>query len=79
MSSTDISNGTKIDRWIIATGVDPRMPNIPGMHHPNVLRSGTGLLSLVLVGSDLMFPSICFITTSDDQDKRVNDLESLHH
>jgi len=27
----------KIDKWIIATGVDPRMPNIPGGDHPNVL------------------------------------------
>ena len=27
----------KIDKWIIATGVDPREPNIPGIDHPNVL------------------------------------------
>ncbi|KAL7484964.1 hypothetical protein ACHAW6_010563 [Cyclotella cf. meneghiniana] len=27
----------KIDKWIVATGVDPRMPPIPGANHPNVL------------------------------------------
>jgi len=27
----------KIDKWIVATGVDPREPNIPGLEHPNVL------------------------------------------
>lgn len=27
----------KICKWIIATGVSPRVPNIPGLDHPNVL------------------------------------------
>ena len=27
----------KICKWIVATGVDPRVPNIPGHDHPNVL------------------------------------------
>ena len=27
----------RIDKWIVATGVDPRVPNIPGLDHPNVL------------------------------------------
>mmetsp|Transcript_26938 Transcript_26938/g.41264 ORF Transcript_26938/g.41264 Transcript_26938/m.41264 type:complete len:851 (-) Transcript_26938:201-2753(-) len=27
----------KIDKWILASGVDPRNPQIPGMDHPNVL------------------------------------------
>ena len=31
------TNNDKIDKWIIATGVDPRMPPIPGADHPNVL------------------------------------------
>eukprot|EP00956_Cyclotella_meneghiniana_P032429 scaffold89196_cov42-Cyclotella_meneghiniana.AAC.1 len=35
-SSSD-DNGDRIDKWIIATGVDPRMPPIPGADHPNVL------------------------------------------
>lgn len=29
--------GPAIDRWIVATGVDPRLPPIPGVDHPNVL------------------------------------------
>lgn len=32
-----ISGEDGIDKWIIATGVDPRMPSIPGADHPNVL------------------------------------------
>eukprot|EP00970_Alexandrium_tamarense_P020824 scaffold15726_cov200-Alexandrium_tamarense.AAC.9 len=31
------SGDNKIDKWIVATGVDPRMPAIPGREHPNVL------------------------------------------
>lgn len=31
------SGDEKIDKWIIATGVDPRVPNIPGLDHPKVL------------------------------------------
>ena len=31
------NDGGRIDKWIIATGVDPRMPPIPGANHPNVL------------------------------------------
>jgi 2,4-dienoyl-CoA reductase (NADPH2) len=31
------SGKDKIDKWIIATGVDARMPPIPGADHPNVL------------------------------------------
>ena len=26
-----------VDRWIVATGVEPRIPPIPGHDHPNVL------------------------------------------
>lgn len=36
-SSGSSAEHGKIDKWIIATGVDPRMPNIPGSDHPNVL------------------------------------------
>jgi len=31
------SGDGKIDKWIIATGVDPRVPSIPGLDHPKVL------------------------------------------
>ena len=26
-----------VDRWIVKTGVDPRIPPIPGLDHPNIL------------------------------------------
>jgi len=35
--SSSNSGDEKIDKWIIATGVDPRVPNIPGLDHPKVL------------------------------------------
>lgn len=34
---SSVDGDEKIDKWIIATGVDPRVPNIPGGDHPNVL------------------------------------------
>ncbi|KAL7444992.1 hypothetical protein ACHAXM_011013 [Skeletonema potamos] len=34
---SNASGDGKIDKWIIATGVDPRVPNIPGLQHPKVL------------------------------------------
>lgn len=37
VSNTDMLNDTQIDKWIVATGVDPRTPSIPGIDHPNVL------------------------------------------
>jgi len=40
----------KIDKWIIATGVDPRVPDIPGLDHPNVLSYIDVLRSKAKVG-----------------------------
>jgi 2,4-dienoyl-CoA reductase (NADPH2) len=37
ISTTDMENNKSIDKWIIATGVNPRIPRIPGIEHPNVL------------------------------------------
>lgn len=37
LRSSDDYGGRKIDKWIIATGVDPRVPKIPGLDHPSVL------------------------------------------
>lgn len=34
---SDMESNSKIDKWIVATGVDPRTPSIPGIDHPNVL------------------------------------------
>jgi len=36
-SRSGADGNDKIDKWIIATGVEPREPNIPGLDHPNVL------------------------------------------
>ena len=37
LSLSDMENATNIDKWIVATGVNPRDPSIPGIDHPNVL------------------------------------------
>ena len=37
VSYEDMKNAHDVDKWIIATGVDPRDPKIPGMDHPSVL------------------------------------------
>lgn len=37
MSISDMEGDTSTDKWIIATGVNPRTPSIPGVEHPNVL------------------------------------------
>ena len=37
VSFADMEANTDVDKWIVATGVDPRDPKIPGMDHPNVL------------------------------------------
>ncbi len=37
ISFSDMLNDTNVDKWIVATGVDPRTPMIPGVDHPHVL------------------------------------------
>lgn len=37
ISLKDMEDNESTDKWIVATGVDPRTPNIPGLDHPNVL------------------------------------------
>lgn len=37
ISNNDMMNDTHIDKWIVATGVYPRTPSIPGIDHPNVV------------------------------------------
>lgn len=37
VSVQDMKDAPDVDKWIIATGVDPRDPEIPGQDHPNVL------------------------------------------
>ena len=40
----------KVDKWVLATGVHPRNPHIPGMEHPNVLSYVDVLLRGASVG-----------------------------
>lgn len=37
VSYADMEGNKSIDKWIVATGVNPRTPPIPGIEHPNVL------------------------------------------
>jgi 2,4-dienoyl-CoA reductase (NADPH2) len=37
ISVEDVKSRTDIDKWVMATGVLPRDPKIPGQDHPNVL------------------------------------------
>ncbi|KAL9179554.1 hypothetical protein ACHAXT_008844 [Thalassiosira profunda] len=37
VSFADMESNKTIDKWIVATGVDPRVPDIPGLDHPSVL------------------------------------------
>lgn len=37
ISNSDMMSDVNVDKWIVATGVNPRTPSIPGIEHPNVL------------------------------------------
>jgi 2,4-dienoyl-CoA reductase (NADPH2) len=37
ISYQDMKEASDVDKWVVATGVTPRDPNIPGEDHPNVL------------------------------------------
>jgi len=37
VSHEDMERDESLDRWIVATGVNPRTPSIPGIDHPKVL------------------------------------------
>lgn len=74
-SSND--NDGKIDKWIIATGVDPRMPNIPGGDHPNVLsyidvlrnKAKVGRKVAVIGAGGIGFDVSEYLLHHDDADK----------
>ena len=38
VSVEDMQQSADMDKWIVATGVDPRDPQIPGQDHPKVLK-----------------------------------------
>jgi len=37
LTHTDMEENQDIDKWIVAAGINPRTPSIPGIEHPNVL------------------------------------------
>eukprot|EP00557_Chaetoceros_sp_GSL56_P002768 CAMPEP_0176501136 /NCGR_PEP_ID=MMETSP0200_2-20121128/13991_1 /TAXON_ID=947934 /ORGANISM="Chaetoceros sp., Strain GSL56" /LENGTH=829 /DNA_ID=CAMNT_0017899985 /DNA_START=206 /DNA_END=2695 /DNA_ORIENTATION=- len=50
LSIKDMESKHNVDKWIIATGVTPRTPSIPGIKHPNVLSYIDVLRNNVKVG-----------------------------
>ncbi|KAL7543577.1 hypothetical protein ACHAXR_013027 [Thalassiosira sp. AJA248-18] len=75
----------KIDKWIISTGVDPRMPNIPGGDHPNVLsyidvlrnKAKVGRKVAVIGAGGIGFDVSEYLLhhdDSDDNDKKADDV-----
>jgi 2,4-dienoyl-CoA reductase (NADPH2) len=50
VSFDDMEDNAEVDKWIVATGVDPRDPHIPGEDHPNVLSYIDVLRNNVSVG-----------------------------
>jgi len=89
-SSTGEGGGAekKIDKWIIATGVDPRVPNIPGLDHPNVLsyidvlrnKAKVGHKVAVIgaggIGFDVSEYLLHHDDAHDDHDKRADEVDA---
>ena len=59
VSLDEMKQNGEIDKWIIATGVDPRDPKIPGEDHPNVLSYIDVLRNKVPVGDKVAIVSHC--------------------
>jgi 2,4-dienoyl-CoA reductase (NADPH2) len=74
---------THVDKWIIATGVTPRDPKIPGsMEHPNVLsyidvlkhNKPVGKRVAIVGAGGIGFDVAEFLLYHDDKDKTPSDL-----
>ena len=53
LSYTDMEENEEIDKWIVATGVNPRTPSIPGIEHSNVLSYIDVLRNKAKVGNNV--------------------------
>mmetsp|Transcript_21227 Transcript_21227/g.42062 ORF Transcript_21227/g.42062 Transcript_21227/m.42062 type:complete len:814 (+) Transcript_21227:414-2855(+) len=84
--SSDSAGDRKIDKWIIATGVDPRIPNIPGKDHPNVLsyidvlrnRAKVGQKVAVIGAGGIGFDVSEYLLhreDNDDRDKKADEVD----
>jgi len=80
-------DGRRIDRWIIATGVDPRVPKIPGLDHPGVLsyidvlrnRAKVGRRVAVIGAGGIGFDVSEYLLhhdDADDHDKRAHEVDA---
>ena len=76
----------KICKWIVATGVDPRVPNIPGYDHPNVLsyidvlrnKAKVGHKVAVIGAGGIGFDVSEYLLhhdDTDDNDKKADDVD----
>ena len=76
----------KICKWIVATGVDPRVPNIPGYDHPNVLsyidvlrnKAKVGHKVAVIGAGGIGFDVSEYLLhhdDADDNDKKADDVD----
>jgi 2,4-dienoyl-CoA reductase (NADPH2) len=60
VSLDEMKQNEEVDKWIVATGVDPRDPKIPGEDHPNVLSYIDVLRNNAPVGDKVAIVSHCY-------------------
>merc|ERR1711862_93583 len=84
------SNGNaadRIDKWIVATGVNPRVPDIPGLDHPKVLSYIDVLRNKAVVGQKVavigaggigfdVSEYLLHHNDTEDHDKRANEVDA---
>jgi len=89
ISHSDMMNDNSFDKWICATGVNPRTPSIPGIHHPNVLsyidvlrnNSKVGQRVAIIGAGGIGFDVAEFLLNHDDDadhDKRADEVNIKH-
>ena len=83
MTFKDMENDISKDKWIVATGVDPRDPKIPGMEHPKVLsyidvlrhNAPVGKKVAVIGAGGIGFDVSEFLLHHDGHDKQAKDVD----
>jgi len=84
VSYADMERDQDIDKWIVATGVNPRTPPIPGVEHPNVLsyidvlrnKAKVGKRVAIIgaggIGFDIAEYLLEHDDTNDENDEKIN-------